>query len=648
MRKAIISFLLFSALFVCRGASWATDATSSAASSNVSLGLSADGVTLSGKDATQADIASVATQRALRIVGRDWWTTILSKCWNFLGDSALKMMFYIYDSYIGSFLIFIPNMADQATYQRAGAPDGPGAVHAVKAILQVSRAIGLWFLLVLSVANIAQGASGLSNVTFTEKHIVRTIICFVLLCAWSPIFGLLTQLFTAIGFSFYTSCTLNTGSVFSSLSDFQITAVNTVSQVSKISAAATSSRAVLINSMGVIWNVVYTVSIILIALGIILGAVKFSGGDRQGITKIITALVALVAILCLPWLFSSMVQKGFPNIGVSSTLFSPLDSFNGSVTPILPAVTAGPTTSSAASTTLSTAASVSQDEVDNMATSGAGIFKVLMALWGCFIVIGVLFMKFTQIIMIGILFMLGPIFIGLAAHPMTSSISMGALRNLIKLLAYSPVWALSLVFLYIIPNVDFGVASVGVNTLMTVFGVFAALQLVSDTKEIAGLFSNFGGAASGGNISARSPFTMMAGAVIGTSSHVRGVAGVANTAGKVGIGVATAGAGLAVAGVKAAGNAALKSANSAQSKMSGAGQGGLSPSSDVSPKNLGAYANMMSTQPATAKNIENLGRVIQSSSRQNYSNKNNDDLVKCKSIQNRMQTQIEINGWGNK
>ena len=108
MRKTIAFLLLLTAFFSCHRVSWAADPSST------DLGLSADNAQVSGKDADEVNKYSVGFQRALRIIGKDWYMTILARVWEFLGNIAIKLMFYVYDNYIGSFLIYIPDMANQA------------------------------------------------------------------------------------------------------------------------------------------------------------------------------------------------------------------------------------------------------------------------------------------------------------------------------------------------------------------------------------------------------------------------------------------------------------------------------------------------------------------------------------------------------
>ncbi|HEY5039298.1 MAG TPA: hypothetical protein VIJ93_09530, partial [bacterium] len=79
-------------------------------------------------------------------------------------------------------------------------------------------------------------------------------------------------------------------------------------------------------------------------------------------------------------------------------------------------------------------------------------------------------------------------------HPATAPIFWGAARYFIKLLLYSVIWAITLVGLYLIPNINWGIETIGVNSLLTAVAVLAGLQLIANVQEFASLFTTFSGA----------------------------------------------------------------------------------------------------------------------------------------------------------
>ena len=53
-----------------------------------------------------------------------------------------------------------------------------------------------------------------------------------------------------------------------------------------------------------------------------------------------------------------------------------------------------------------------------------------------------------------------------------------------------------MVGLYLIPNINWGVETIGVNSLLTAVAILAGLQLIGNAQEFASLFTSF----KGGNI----------------------------------------------------------------------------------------------------------------------------------------------------
>jgi hypothetical protein len=121
------------------------------------------------------------------------------------------------------------------------------------------------------------------------------------------------------------------------------------------------------------------------------------------------------------------------------------------------------------------------------------LLKCGVAIWGLITCFAVIFAKFFQVLNLWVFFVLGPIFIGCLGHPATAPIFGGAARYFVKLLLYSVIWAITLVGLYLIPNINWGVETIGVNSLLTAVAVLAGLQLISNVQDFASLFTAFKG-----------------------------------------------------------------------------------------------------------------------------------------------------------
>jgi hypothetical protein len=193
-----------------------------------------------------------------------------------------------------------------------------------------------------------------------------------------------------------------------------------------------------------------------------------------------------------------------------------------------------------------------------LAEFSGGLLKCGVAIWGLIVCFAVIFAKFLQVLNLWVFFVLGPIFIGCLGHPATSPIFWGAARHFVKLLLYSVIWAITLVGLYLIPNINWGVETIGVNSLLTAVAVLAGLQLITNVQEFASLFTTF----SGGNIKGEGykEFTRgTKGAVVGANKVRLGTFGAMKTmTGETSQGVAAAtgaAVGSIIPGVGSAGGA---------------------------------------------------------------------------------------------
>src|SRR5665213_4634139 len=78
----------------------------------------------------------------------DWVSNGMNK----IGDWALQTLFGIYDKYIGTFLIYIPNLASPNTYtallNNLGAVNTANPIQVVLNILKITSGTGLFILIV--------------------------------------------------------------------------------------------------------------------------------------------------------------------------------------------------------------------------------------------------------------------------------------------------------------------------------------------------------------------------------------------------------------------------------------------------------------------------------------------------------------------
>jgi hypothetical protein len=420
----------------------------------------------------------------------DWVANGMNK----IGNWALQTLFGIYDQYIGTFLIYIPNLASPNTYT---ALTGGNAVQVVLNILEITSGTGIFILIVGFVIDTGQRSSGLWNRFVEPNLVIGFVAAFMCLFGWPSIFSYLSIGVTAMGYYLYNQNTLQTSGV---LEGFQNININATTGSSPIQLAQYNFRGNFITIQGVAWTLIYLVSLGLVVLGLYNCYSAISAGDSQkGSSRFFQAMAGLILILGMPTLVHVMITEGADTISSQSSVtqsiipgqtqtfsLQGLIQSNGIQFP-QQAGQASPNIGTAGTTTPTTS---------RLAEFSAGLLECGVAIWGLIICFAVIFAKFFQILNLWVLFVLGPIFIGCLGHPATAPIFWGAARYFIKLLLYSVIWAITLVGLYLIPNINWGIETIGVNSLLTAVAVLAGLQLITNGHEFASLLTSF----SGGNI----------------------------------------------------------------------------------------------------------------------------------------------------
>jgi len=459
----------------------------------------------------------------------DWVANGMNK----IGNWALQTLFGIYDQYIGTFLIYIPNLASPNTYtallNNLGAFNtGANPVQVVLNLLEITSGTGLFILIVGFVIDTGQRSSGLWDRVVDPNLVIGFVAAFLCLFGWPTIFSYLTIGVTAMGYYLYNQNTLRTSGVLEGFQNININPATTGTSALQLSQY--DFRGNFITVQGVVWNLIYLVSLGLVVLGLYNCYSAISAGDTQkGSFRFFQAMSGIILILGMPTLVHVMISQGADTISSQSLI-------NQSIIPgqtqtyslqglIQPNGIQFPQQAGQASPNIGTAGTTTTPPTSRLAEFSAGLLECGVAIWGLIVCFAVIFAKFFQVLNLWVLFVLGPIFIGCLGHPATAPIFWGAARYFMKLLLYSVIWAITLVGLYLIPNINWGVETIGVNSLLTAVAVLAGLQLITNGHEFASLLTSF----SGGNVKGEGykEFTRDTKAVVSGANKARlGVFGV--------------------------------------------------------------------------------------------------------------------------
>lgn len=416
-----------------------------------------------------------------------------------IGNWAIETLFKIYDKYIGTFLIYIPDLASPKTYSALiGTPGGENnagnAVQVVLNILKITSGTGLFILIVGFVIDTGQRSSGLWNRFVEPGALFGFVAAFLCLFGWPSIHSFLTTTATAMGYYVYNQNSLRTSGV---LEGFRNIDLDSTGGAASVSLSQVDFRGNFITSQGIIWNLIYLISISLVVIGFYNCYSAVSGGESEkGNFKFFQAVGGLILILGVPTLVHFLITKGADKIGNQPVIQGETQKPFSLQGLVQENGIQFPGQQGQAAPNIGTATNNPQQAPgqSRLAQFAAGLIKCGVAIWGLITCFMVIFAKFFQVLNIWVLFVLGPIFIGCLGHPATSPIFWGAARYFTKLLLYSVIWAITLVGLYLVPNINWGVETIGVNSLLTAVAILAGLQLIANTQEFAALFTTFSGA----------------------------------------------------------------------------------------------------------------------------------------------------------
>src|SRR5580658_3233091 len=147
----------------------------------------------------------------------DWVANGMQK----IGNWALQTLFGIYDQYIGTFLIYIPNLASPNTYT---ALSGGNAVQVVLNILEITSGTGIFILVVGFVIDTGQRSSGLWNRFVEPNLVIGFVAAFLCLFGWPTIMSYMTTGVTAMGYYVYNQNTLRTTGVLEGFQNIDLNA----------------------------------------------------------------------------------------------------------------------------------------------------------------------------------------------------------------------------------------------------------------------------------------------------------------------------------------------------------------------------------------------------------------------------------------
>ena len=319
---------------------------------------------------------------------------------NSIGNWALQTLFGIYDKYMGTFLIKIPDLASPQTYtalSNGSLNTSANAVQVVLNILKITSGTGLFILIVGFVIDTGQRSSGLWDRFVDGSVVIGFVGAFLFLFAWPTVHSYLTNGVSAMGYYIYSQNTLMTSGVLEGIQNIDL---NSGSVTTSVLLAQTDFRGNFITVQGIVWNLIYIISISLVVLGFYNCYSAISAGDSQrGNYKFFQAVAGIILILGVPTVIHIFIAKGADAIGSQQAIPGQ------TLTPFSLQGLVGdngvqyPQQQGQPSSSIGTADnSIPVPTQSRLAIFSAGLLKVGVSLWGLIVCFSVIFTKFFQVL----------------------------------------------------------------------------------------------------------------------------------------------------------------------------------------------------------------------------------------------------------
>jgi hypothetical protein len=284
-------------------------------------------------------------------------------------------------------------------------------------------------------------------------------------------------------------------------------------------------------------NVTYFFAFVGCIVGMAVGAFKISANAQNGIKIFAGAALGLIFILISFQVTRYYFSAGASIFGSTPGQISSTQAYNGS-TFTVPQAQSFSTLNTDTSGFWGGVQSVFNSTISQEASMGlellAVIVKIFVSIFGCWIICKVFFGKIFQLLMLAALFILSPLLAASIAHPALENIAATGLKYIVKYYLYSVVWAIALVFMFIITSINFGFSNLGAQNFETALAMLGGLIFLEKVEGLVGLLTGTGGPSVEGAM--RDFGTISQTMLTGASAAFGGAAGAitAAKAGKIG------------------------------------------------------------------------------------------------------------------
>ena len=461
--------------------------------------------------------------------------------------------------------------------------------------------VGVCLSLSFFFLHIGQNAIGLGRVEIRYRSLIRLMVAISVLI-FIPMFTSFMALWTnSLSQLIYQQNLMSMNGALDGISSLEpsVFSQNIPTQPATAGTDTTSYTNVH-NGLLTLLNVSYFFAFVGCIIGMAVGSFKISANAQNGVKIFGGSILGLIFIIISFEVTRYFFSNGVTLLGGNPNQISSVQAYNGS-TFIVPQAQSFSSLNTDTSGFWGGVQQAFNSTVSQEASMGlellAVIVKIFVSIFGCWIILKVFFGKIFQLLMLAALFIISPLLAASIAHPALENIATTGLKYIVKYYLYSVVWAIALVFMFIITSINFGFSNLGAQNFETALAMLGGLIFLEKVEGLVGLLTGTGGPTVEGAMKDFASFsqTMMTGASAAFGGAAGAIAaskagGLANSFGSHHMTGAVAGGAMGfIAPVLGPGRTAnlgatagINLANSMGNMMSGLGGG---PSSTPNPYN---------------------------------------------------------------
>lgn len=436
------------------------------------------------------DISKSIFSGAMSLISSFSFNGAVIKILNWIADVFVLVMKFFW-SLVGPILIVNIDFTNANSFTNALGFKTVSNIYTLFVSIGVCCALSFFFL------HLGQNAVGLGRIEISFRSLVRLMVALSVLLILPYFTSFMALWSNSISQLIYQQNQMNTSGALDGLSNLAASTFSQSAPVQPVIAqtdltAASNVRAGFL----MLLNFSYFVAFIGCIIGMAIGSYKISANANNGVRIFVGACLGLIFLFGAFELTRYLFGSGAAIFGGNTNQITSAQAYNGYTFNIPQPIPSQPTTTDSSSFwggIMDVFKSQATSEEQIGLTLIAVIIKIFVSIYGCWIIAKVFFGKIFQLLTLAALFLISPLLAATISHPAMEGIAISGLKYTIKYYLYSVVWAIAIVFMFIISSINFGFTSMGAQNFETALAMLGGLIFIEKVEGLVGLLTGTGG-----------------------------------------------------------------------------------------------------------------------------------------------------------